>query len=164
MKKGIGPRGLGAPKSVAKMYNSPAKKNGPGKRPTQAQKDKFASLYDAADDMERDPANKGRSRTSKQYQSELKGKANRYMTQRMTERLKAEGKFPSPAKKGKKKSSQQMYDERDARYTAKAKLDAYAKENPRASRNMPADQRERISQSIQNARLSELRTKRLNNK
>ena len=29
MKKGIGPRGLGAPKSAAKMYNSPAKKNGP---------------------------------------------------------------------------------------------------------------------------------------
>lgn len=26
MKKGIGPRGLGAPKSAAKMYNSPAKK------------------------------------------------------------------------------------------------------------------------------------------
>jgi hypothetical protein len=26
MKKGIGPRGLGAPKSMAKMYNSPAKK------------------------------------------------------------------------------------------------------------------------------------------
>ena len=29
MKKGIGPRGLGAPKSAAKMYNSPAKKSGP---------------------------------------------------------------------------------------------------------------------------------------
>lgn len=29
MKKGIGPRGLGAPKSPAKMYNSPAKKAGP---------------------------------------------------------------------------------------------------------------------------------------
>ena len=32
MKKGIGPRGLGASKSPAKMYNSPAKKNGPGKK------------------------------------------------------------------------------------------------------------------------------------
>ena len=29
MKKGIGPQGLGAPKSAAKMYNSPAKKKGP---------------------------------------------------------------------------------------------------------------------------------------
>ena len=29
MKKGIGPRGLGAPKSAAKMYNSPAKKKKP---------------------------------------------------------------------------------------------------------------------------------------
>ena len=28
MRKGIGPRGLGAPKSPAKMYNSPAKKDG----------------------------------------------------------------------------------------------------------------------------------------
>lgn len=32
MKKGIGPRGLGAPKSAAKMYKSPAKKNKPGKK------------------------------------------------------------------------------------------------------------------------------------
>lgn len=96
MKKGIGPHGLGAPKSAAKMYKSPAKKNGP------------------------------------------------------------EGK--------KKKSSQQMYDERDARYTAKAKLEDYAKENPRASRSMPQDQRERIRGSYERARLSELRAKRLNNK
>jgi len=34
MRKGIGPRGLGAPKSPAKMYNSPAKKDGdPKKKP-----------------------------------------------------------------------------------------------------------------------------------
>jgi hypothetical protein len=34
MKKGIGPRGLGAPKSAAKMYgDSPAKKMGDGKKP-----------------------------------------------------------------------------------------------------------------------------------
>ena len=32
MKKGIGPRGLGAPKSAAKMYNSPAKKGPPSKK------------------------------------------------------------------------------------------------------------------------------------
>lgn len=32
MKKGIGPQGLGAPKSAAKMYNSPAKKDKPGKK------------------------------------------------------------------------------------------------------------------------------------
>lgn len=34
MRKGIGPRGLGAPKSPAKMYNSPAKMDGePAKKP-----------------------------------------------------------------------------------------------------------------------------------
>jgi hypothetical protein len=88
MRKGIGPQGLGAPKSPAKQT----------KRPTQAEKDKYASLYAAADDMGRDPANKGRDKTSKEYQSELKGKANKYMTKKMTERLKAEGKFPTSSK------------------------------------------------------------------
>lgn len=47
MKKGIGPRGLGAPKSAAKMYNSPAKKSGP---PSKKEQDYIVAQNKKADE------------------------------------------------------------------------------------------------------------------
>ena len=54
-------------------------------------------------------------------------------------------------------------DERIARNTAREKMDEYRKNNRRAFRSMPEDQEKRIKQSIENAKISELRTKRLDN-
>jgi len=79
MKKGIGPRGLGAPKSAAKMYGkSPAKQTGDGKKPIvhtdeMGRKGHFNPYTKDSKSMggqhRTHPRNAGRTEYSKDYQN-----------------------------------------------------------------------------------------------
>jgi hypothetical protein len=68
--------------------------------------------------------------------------------------------YGSPAKQT-RKTSQEKSDNYDAKYTAKAAMDKYRKENRGASSSMPIEQRQRITQDLKDARTSELRTGRI---
>lgn len=68
--------------------------------------------------------------------------------------------YGSPAKQT-RKTSQEKSDNYDAKYTAKAAMDKYRKENRSASSSMSNEQRQRITKDLKDARTSELRTERI---